>query len=142
MEPRLRLYFCLDLYRILIYYRGERSIDIRYKRGMAMARGKLDTLTEQMYYLLLALHEPGHGYAIMERVRTLSRGRLQLGPGTLYTLLGRFEKEGLITLAATEQNRKVYQLTDVGRETLEREYERLRRQVADGAAVFGRKDGI
>ncbi len=107
-----------------------------------MARGKLDTLTEQMYYLLLALHEPGHGYAIMERVRTLSRGRLQLGPGTLYTLLGRFEKEGLITLAATEQNRKVYQLTDVGRETLEREYERLRRQVADGAAVFGREDGI
>ena len=34
-----------------------------------MARKKLDTLTEQMYYLLLALHEPGHGYAIMERAR-------------------------------------------------------------------------
>lgn len=105
-----------------------------------MARGKLDTLTEQMYYLLLALHEPGHGYAIMERVRALSHDRLQLGPGTLYTLLGRFEKEGLITLASTEQNRKTYRLTALGRETLEREYQRLRRQVADGAAIFGEED--
>ena len=64
-----------------------------------VARKKLDTLTEQMYYLLLALYAPGHGYAVMERVREMSRGRLQLGPGTLYTLLARFEKEGLITLA-------------------------------------------
>lgn len=106
-----------------------------------MARGKLETLTEQMYYLLLALHEPGHGYAIMERVRTLSRGRLELGPGTLYTLLGRFEREGLITLDRVEDTRKIYRLTAAGRETLEREYERLRRQVADGAAIFGQMDG-
>lgn len=105
-----------------------------------MARGKLDTLTEQMYYLLLALHEPGHGYAIMERTRTLSHGRLQLGPGTLYTLLGRFEKEGLIALDKVEDTRKIYCLTDLGRETLEREYQRLRRQVADGAAIFGEED--
>ena len=106
-----------------------------------MARGKLETLSEQMYYLLLALHEPGHGYAIMERVRMLSRGRLELGPGTLYTLLGRFEREGLITLDRVEDTRKIYRLTAAGRETLEREYERLRRQVADGAAVFGQMDG-
>lgn len=105
-----------------------------------MARGKLDTLTEQMYYLLLALHEPGHGYAIMERVKELSQGRLQVGPGTLYTLLGRFEKEGLITLERVEETRKVYRLTDQGRETLEREYRRLCRQVADGAAVFEKED--
>ena len=89
-----------------------------------MARKKLDTLTEQMYYLLLALHEPGHGYAIMERARELSHGRLQLGPGTLYTLLAR----------------KIYRLTQQGRDTLEQEYQRLRRQVADGAAIFGKED--
>lgn len=105
-----------------------------------MARGKLETLTEQMYYLLLALHEPGHGYAIMERVKTLSGRRLELGPGTLYTLLGRFEKEDLITLEKVEDTRKVYRLTDRGRETLEKEYERLRRQVADGAAVLRRME--
>ena len=105
-----------------------------------MARKKLDTLTEQMYYLLLALHQPGHGYAIMERVQTLSQGRVALGPGTLYTLLGRFEKEGLIVLAKVEDTRKIYRLTDLGRDTLEQEYRRLRRQVADGAAVFGEED--
>lgn len=105
-----------------------------------MARGKLDTLTEQMYYLLLALHRPGHGYAIMERVKELSRGRLQMGPGTLYTLLGRFEKEGLIELEKVEDTRKIYRLTGAGRERLEQEYRRLCRQVADGAAVFGEED--
>lgn len=106
-----------------------------------MARKKLDTLTEQMYYLLLALHEPGHGYAIMERVREMTDGRLQIGPGTLYTLLGRFETEGLIQLNYAVDNRKIYRLTDLGRQILEQEYERLRRQVADGAAVFGKEDG-
>lgn len=105
-----------------------------------MARGKLDTLTEQMYYLLLALHEPGHGYAVMERVEALSRGRLRMGPGTLYTLLGRFEREGLIELEEEARNRKTYCLTPLGRETLEKEYARLRRQVADGTAIFGKED--
>ena len=101
-----------------------------------MARKKLDTLTEQMFYLLLALREPGHGYAIMDRVRTLSHGRLTLGPGTLYTLLGRFEQEGLIVLERVLDKRKVYRLTDLGTQTLEQEYQRLRRQVADAAAVL------
>lgn len=105
-----------------------------------MARKKLDTLTEQMYYLLLALHEPGHGYAIMERVREMTEGRLQIGPGTLYTLLGRFENERLIRLERMEENRKIYGLTDEGRQVLEQEYERLRRLVADGKVVFGKGD--
>ena len=94
-----------------------------------------------MYYLLLALHEPGHGYAIMERVREMTDGRLQIGPGTLYTLLGRFETEGLIRLRAVTDNRKIYGLTEKGREELRHEYDRLRRLVADGEAVFGKEDG-
>ena len=105
-----------------------------------MARKKLDTLTEQMYYLLLALHEPGHGYAIMERVREMTDGRLQIGPGTLYTLLSRFEGEGLIRLTSVTDNRKVYGLTQLGKEELQHEYERLRRLVADGEAIFGKED--
>lgn len=106
-----------------------------------MARKKLDTLTEQMYYLLLALNEPGHGYAIMERVRDMTDGRLQIGPGTLYTLLGRFEGEGLIWLKEVTDNRKVYSLTASGREELRHEYDRLRKLVADGEAIFGKEDG-
>lgn len=105
-----------------------------------MARKKLDTLTEQMYYLLLALHEPGHGYAIMERAGELSHGRLQLGPGTLYTLLGEaVDLPGVLNLG---QNNKPFLLEpgQQGRDTLEQEYQRLRRQVADGAAIFGKED--
>lgn len=104
-----------------------------------MARKKLDTLTEQMYYLLLALHEPGHGYAIMERVREMTDGRLQIGPGTLYTLLSRFESEWVVQLDHVDENRKVYCLTDRGRKLLRQEYERLRQLVADGEAILGRR---
>ena len=105
-----------------------------------MARKKLDTLTEQMYYLLLALHEPGHGYAIMERVREITDGRLQIGPGTLHTLLSRFEGEGLIRLNSVADNRKVYGLTQLGREELQHEYDRLRKLVADGETIFGKEN--
>ena len=105
-----------------------------------VARKKLDTLTEQMYYLLLALYAPGHGYAVMGRVREMARGRPQLGPGAVNTLLARVGKEGPITLERVEDTRKIYRLTELGRDTLEREYQRLRRQVADGAAVFGEEE--
>ena len=106
-----------------------------------MAREKLETLTEQMYYLLLALCEPGHGYAVMERVEKLSHGRLRLGPGTLYTLLGRFEREKLIRLDRTEDTRKIYCLTAEGGAVLREEHERLRRQLADGEAILGKEGG-
>ncbi|MCI8537178.1 MAG: PadR family transcriptional regulator [Oscillospiraceae bacterium] len=102
-----------------------------------MARAKLETLTEQMYYVLLALTDPGHGYAVMERIEALSRKRVQVGPGTLYTLLARFEKEGLIALVKEEDKRKVYRLTEQGWTVLRKEYGRLRRQAEDGAAILG-----
>ena len=101
-----------------------------------MARKKLDTLTEQMYYVLLSLTEERHGYGIMQYVSELTRGRVAIGAGTLYALLGRFEKEGLIRLASQEENRKSYLLTEEGRQVLEEEFERIQRQVADGARVL------
>ena len=99
-----------------------------------MARKKLDTLTEQMYYVLLSLTKERHGYGIMQYVSELTGGRVAIGAGTLYALLA--EKEGLIQLAAEEENRKRYRLTDEGRKVLEEEFDRLRRQVADGARVL------
>ena len=103
-----------------------------------MARKKLDTLTEQMYYALLALWDgPRHGYGIMQFTSELTRGRVSIGAGTLYALLGRFEAEGLISLIdARDGGRKSYRLTDYGRQVLEEEYARLRRQVGDGAGFL------
>lgn len=106
-----------------------------------MARKKLDTLTESMYYVLLALTEERHGYGIMQYTNQLTNGRVNIGAGTLYALLSRFEKEKLIYATKEEEKRKYYQLTDLGRKTLEDEFDRLRRQVADGNYVFLRKEG-
>ena len=93
-------------------------------------------LTEAVFYILLSLDEPLHGYGIMQYVSELTGGRVAIGAGTLYALLARFEKEGLIQLAAEEENRKRYRLTDEGRRVLEEEFDRLRRQVADGERVL------
>lgn len=61
-----------------------------------MPREKFKTLTEQMYYVLLALQQEQCGVDIMESVRQMTDGRIRLGPGTLYTLLGDFQRAGLI----------------------------------------------
>lgn len=55
-------------------------------------------MTEATYYILLALMKPGHGYGMMQRIKELSGGRIEMGPGTLYGVLTRMNKEGLITL--------------------------------------------
>ena len=101
-----------------------------------MARKKLDTLTESMYYVLLSLTEERHGYGIMQYANQLTNGRVNIGAGTLYALLSRFESEGLIRATKEEEKRKYYQLTEEGRKILEEEFDRLRRQVADGNYVL------
>lgn len=105
-----------------------------------MARKKLETLTEQMYYVLLSLTQERHGYGIMQYVAELTQGRVTIGAGTLYALLSRFEEEGLITLTDTREGRKYYKLTAEGEQTLQGEYDRLRRQVQDGAGLLDRKE--
>ena len=61
-----------------------------------MAREQLQTLTEPMYYILLALTQECCGVDIMEKVKTISHGRVKVGPGTLYAMLARFEGECII----------------------------------------------
>ena len=90
-------------------------------------------MSEAMYYTLLALVEPGHGYGVMQRIRDLSGGRVEMGPGTLYGVLARLKKEGLIALAAEGERRKIYALTPAGRQALREEYRRLKQLVADGS---------
>lgn len=102
-----------------------------------MARKKLETLTEQMYYVLLSLWAgPRHGYGIMQHVEELTKGRVIIGAGTLYALLARFEEEGYIYLCDTREQRKYYALDTEGQLALREEYARLRRQMADGAALL------
>lgn len=96
-----------------------------------MAREKFQTLTEQMFYILLALREECCGVDIMERVRTVTDGRVIIGPGTLYTLLEEFCSCGWIRETKVEGRRRSYQITTRGKNRLEEEYQRLLRQAED-----------
>lgn len=92
-------------------------------------------MTEAMYYILLSLLRPGYGYGMMQRIRELSGGRLTMGPGTLYGVLTRMKKDGLIRLTGEEDRRKTYEITPEGREALRAEYARLKQLVYDGAML-------
>lgn len=100
-----------------------------------MAREQFQTLTEPMYYILLALTEECCGVDIMEKVKSISHGRVLVGPGTLYAMLAKFEENGVIKLTASEGRRKSYVITDKGRDMLKEEYNRLKTMVEDGAFV-------
>lgn len=97
-----------------------------------MAREQLKTLTEPMYYILLTLMEPQHGYSIMQEVDRRTEGRVKIGAGTLYNLLSRFEEEKFIAQVSEENRRKVYTITDKGIDILKEEYQRLMQLVSDG----------
>ena len=92
-------------------------------------------MTEAMYYILLALLRPGHGYGMMQRIRELSGGRLVMGPGTLYGVLSRMNREGLIVLTVEDGRRKNYAITEAGKNALLLEYRRLKQLVEDGAIL-------
>ncbi len=108
-----------------------------------MPREKFKTLTEQMFYVLLALMEECCGMDIMEKVSQLTTGRVKVGSGTLYNLLEQFSEEGIISETKTEGRRRSYILTQKGRELLEKEYTRLMTQAEDynrvisGEAIYG-----
>ena len=106
-----------------------------------MAREQFQTLTEPMYYILLALLDEVCGVDIMARVEEISGGRVKVGPGTLYAMLQKFEENGLIERTAEEGRKKWYRITSRGRGMLEEEMERLRRQIADGERFMDLQEG-
>lgn len=97
-----------------------------------MAREQFQTLTEPMYYILLALTQECCGVDIMQKVKEISHGRVMVGPGTLYAMLAKFEENGVIQMTASEGRRKSYIITEIGREMLQKEYDRLMIMVRDG----------
>lgn len=105
-----------------------------------MARAKFQTLTEQMFYTLLCLKEECYGMDILDRVPAMTRGRVNVGSGTLYTLLEQFLDAEMIRETKVEGRRRSYILTDKGREMLEKECVRLTAQLADYHLIFGKEE--
>ena len=98
-----------------------------------MAREPLKVLTESMFYVLLSLlRQERCGTEIVRYVDDATAGRVPLGPGTLYTILAKFQEEGLIREAAVEGRKRTYAITDRDRALFRQELSRLRLCVADG----------
>ena len=93
-------------------------------------------LTEAVFYILLALLKPMHGYGIMQTVEKMSGGRVRLAAGTLYGALNALVEKGWITLLPGEGRKKEYRLTPMGLEILKKELARLRELVASGDMVL------
>ena len=93
-------------------------------------------LTEAIYYILLALQEPLHGYGIMQKTSSMSKGRLVLSAGTLYGAISNLLEKGWILPCGessdSDGRRKLYQITDKGQEVLLAEFERLEELVENG----------
>ena len=91
-------------------------------------------LTEPTFYILLSL-APGqkHGYAILQDVEGLSKGRITLSTSTLYSALGRLLDQSLIERVPDDLDgakhpgrpRKAYVLSELGRRVLRAETDRL-----------------
>ena len=105
-----------------------------------MPRLKFQTLTEQMFYTLICLKNECYGMDILDRVPSMTDGRVTIGSGTLYTLLEQFLDAGMIRETRVVGRRRSYILTEKGREMLEKEYQRICAQAADYRSIFGEED--
>ena len=93
-------------------------------------------LTEVTFYILLALCEPRHGYAVMQFVSERTHGRLSLGAGTLYGALGTLEKRGWIEPLGGDARRREYVITPDGLAAAEAELARLRSLTAAAEEIL------
>lgn len=83
-------------------------------------------MTEAGFLILSALLEENHGYGIMQKVFAATGGRVNLGAGTVYTILYKMEKDGLIKFTEESERRKLYVILPLGKEILLEEIMRLR----------------
>ena len=84
-------------------------------------------MTETAFYILLCLKTPNLGYGIVQTVERLTDGAIKLAPGTMYGSLSKMEKDALIRFVREEEKRKIYEITDLGREVLQTEIARIER---------------
>ena len=97
-------------------------------------------LTEALFYILLAVRKPNHGYGITQEVEELTGGRVTLGPGTLYGAIHSLAKKDCIRIYSEDtesRKKKEYIITDEGRAVFEAERERLNELVKNASLMEG-----
>ena len=105
-----------------------------------MGNSKSSPLTEAVYYILLSLYSPLHGYGIMQNVKTLTGGRLNIGAGTLYGAINTLLSKGFIEEYSSDPSKKEYLITEEGKRAVQNELLRLKELVAYGEKLLGGKD--
>jgi len=93
-------------------------------------------LTEGVYYILLSLYEPRHGYGIMQYVSNISNERVELGAGTLYGALKSLVEKKWIEQLDGEGRRKEYIITELGKKAVHLEISRLEELYHNGRAII------
>ncbi|MDD6796360.1 MAG: PadR family transcriptional regulator [Clostridiaceae bacterium] len=101
-----------------------------------MNKNNFSSMSETAYYILLSLTKERHGYGIMQHVFEITKGRIKLGPGTMYGTLSKLEKASLIKMMGEEDKRKYYKITIEGMELLKSEIERLKELYINGKEVL------
>lgn len=96
-------------------------------------------LTEAVFYILLALHTPMHGYGIMQFVKEISNERVNLGAGTLYGAINTLlEKVWIKALPGVSDSRKKeYEITPLGKQIVLDELKRLQELIDNGKRIAG-----
>ncbi|WP_372445139.1 PadR family transcriptional regulator [Clostridium estertheticum] len=96
-------------------------------------------LTEAVYYILLSLYEPLHGYGVMQKVEGLSSGRVKLAAGTLYGAISTLLQKGWICALPGDTNsrKKEYEISSIGKSVINNEINRLRELLTNGEQIVG-----
>ena len=84
-------------------------------------------MTETGFYILFCLQEEMHGYGITQKVKEITDGEVIITAGTMYGSLSKMEKDGLLYFVREEEKRKLYYITELGREILQLEIDRIKR---------------
>ena len=93
-------------------------------------------LTEGVYYILLSLYKPCHGYGIMQLVDELSEGRVKLGAGTIYGALKTLLEREWIEAIESSERKKEYVITQLGQQIVEAEINRLGELFENGLKII------
>ncbi len=99
---------------------------------------KNNPLTEALFYILLAVRKPNHGYGIIQEITELTHERVVLGPGTLYGAINSMLEKGWIKLYSEEKEsrkKKEYLLTEQGKKVFKGEVVRLKELVANANLI-------
>lgn len=94
-------------------------------------------LTEITFLVLLAFFKPCHGYGVMQFLDKNTEGRIRPGAGTLYGVINTLIKKKWIELYEQDERKKVYLITDKGKEIVEEETERIKQNYLLAKDIIG-----